>query len=81
MADRTDHTPTPTPNQAHATDLDARRITAAAARAADHATRQLWLLERAAQHRHAQHDTEHHPDTDTATRDFTALTQEHGLEH
>ena len=64
----------------HAADLEVRRITYAAARIADHAERELSLLDRA---RHARDRTRARQlefEAGAAHRDSIALTEEHGLD-
>jgi hypothetical protein len=63
----------------HAADLEVRRITYAAARIADHAARELSLLERARRSRDAVLTRELEYEAGTAHRDSVALTEEHGL--
>jgi hypothetical protein len=62
------------------TTAEVRRITFAAARIADHAARELALLERATQARDARRARELEYEAGTAHRDSIALTEEHGLE-
>jgi hypothetical protein len=63
----------------HIADLEVRRITFAAARIADHAARELSLLDRA---RHVQDEMRARQleyEAGAAHRDSVALTEEHGL--
>jgi hypothetical protein len=63
----------------HVADPETRRISFAAARIADHAERELELLDRA---RHAENERrarELEYRAGTAHRDSVALTEEHGL--
>jgi hypothetical protein len=73
MADRIDP-------QRRAVELEAKRTAYAAARIADHAERELVLLERAA--RAADEDVARELEYEAATahRDSVALTEEHGLD-
>jgi len=72
MDDRFDPDATDTP--------DAKRVGYAAARIADHAARELFLLQRAA--RAADRDAARRLEYEagTAHRDCVALTEEHGLD-
>ena len=60
---------------------DAKRVGYAAARIADHAARELFLLQRAAKaaDRKAARQLEY--EAGTAHRDCVALTEEHGLDN
>jgi len=60
---------------------DAKRVGYAAARIADHAARELFLLQRAAKaaDRNAARRLEY--EAGTAHRDCVALTEEHGLDN
>jgi hypothetical protein len=60
-------------------DADTRRITFAAARIADHAERELELLDRARHAGDARRARELEYRAGTAHRDSIALTEEHGL--
>jgi hypothetical protein len=59
---------------------EVRRITFAAARIADHAARELALLERATQARDVRRVRELEYEAGAAHRDSIALTEEHGLD-
>jgi hypothetical protein len=63
----------------HVADADTRRITFAAARIADHAERELELLDRARHAEDARRARELEYRAGTAHRDSIALTEEHGL--
>ena len=63
----------------HAADLEVRRITFAAARIADHAARELSLLERARRVHDEIRARELECEAGAAHRDSIALTEEHGL--
>jgi hypothetical protein len=63
----------------HAADLEVRRITFAAARIADHAARELSLLERARRVQDEVRARQLEYEAGTAHRDSIALTEEHGL--
>ncbi len=59
---------------------EARRLGYAAARIADHAAREIILLERAAQEADPVAARELEYDAGTAHRDSIALTEEHGMD-
>jgi hypothetical protein len=59
---------------------EAKRITFAAARAAEHAARELSLLVRATQARDDINAHELEFEADAAYRDFIAMREEHGLD-
>jgi hypothetical protein len=63
----------------HAADAEVRRITFAAARIADHAARELSLLERARRVQDEARARQLEYEAGTAHRDSIALTEEHGL--
>lgn len=63
----------------HAADEEVRRITFAASRIADHAARELSLLERARRVEDERRARELEYEAGTAHRDSVALTEEHGL--
>jgi hypothetical protein len=62
-----------------AVEHEAKRITFAAARAAEHAERELSLLVRATQTADDLAARELEYEADTAYRDFVAIQEEHGL--
>jgi hypothetical protein len=62
-----------------AADKEVRRITFAAARIADHAARELSLLERARRAEDDRRAQELEYEAGAAHRDSVALTEEHGL--
>ena len=74
MADRYDPRE---PGQA--ADMDVRRITFAASRIADHAARELALLERARRVEDDERARKLEYEAGAAHRDSVALTEEHGL--
>jgi hypothetical protein len=59
--------------------MEARRITFAAARVADHAARELTLLERATEVRDDRAARELESEADAARRYCVAIREEHGL--
>jgi len=63
-----------------AAEHEAKRITFAAARAAEHAERELSLLVRATQTADDLAARELEYEADTAYRDFVAIKEEHGLD-
>lgn len=63
-----------------AVEHEAKRITFAAARAAEHAERELSLLERATKALDDIVARELEYEADTAYRDFVAMRKEHGLD-
>jgi hypothetical protein len=76
MADRFDHEPADWLDAKH---LEAKRLGYAAARIADHAARELFLLERAAKAADDEAASRLEYEAGTAHRDCVALTEEHGL--
>ena len=76
MADRFDHDPADWLDAEH---LEARRVVYAAARIADHAARERFLLERAAKAADDEAVRRLEYEAGTARRDCVALTEEHGL--
>lgn len=74
MSDRSDR------SSRDAVEHEVRRITFAAARAAEHARRELSLLERATEALDDVDARELEYEADTAYRDFVAMQEEHGLD-
>jgi hypothetical protein len=77
MADRSDRDPT---EPLDLRNLEAKRLGYAAARIADHAARELFLLERAAKATDDDAVRRLEYEAGTAHRDCVALTEEHGLD-
>jgi hypothetical protein len=76
MADRFDHDPADWLDAKH---LEAKRVGYAAARIADHAARERFLLARAAKAADDEAASRLEYEAGTAHRDCVALTEEHGL--
>lgn len=74
MSDRSDR------SSRNAVEHEFRRITFAAGRAAEHARRELSLLEQATEALDDIAARELEYEADTAYRDFVALREEHGLD-
>jgi hypothetical protein len=77
MADRFDRAPDDALDLKH---LEAKRVGYAAARIANHAARELFLLERAAREADDDAASQLEYAAGTAHRDCVALTEEHGLD-
>jgi hypothetical protein len=80
MAERFEEEPADSEEIRRAVDLEAKRIAYAAARVADHAERELFLLDRATHARDHVAARELESEADIAYRDLVALTEEHGLD-
>jgi hypothetical protein len=80
MPERDDHDPTDWVGIRRAMDLELKRISFAAERVADHAERELALLELATQVSDDAAARELEYQADAEYRDFVALIEEHGLD-